>query len=301
MIKPIVLDFDNSVQTLNDEIRFDLKSWQEQIRFGCSKQAFKAFTRDILLPKLDRCENHSKEIIFLGSGDFHHLSLPLIERQSQIQSQQTQNDLASLQLIILDNHPDNMRYLFGIHCGSWVSFAAKLPYISHIHVVGITSSDIAFSHLYENRLAPLYSGKITYWCKGIETKWVDRIGLKKAYRTFGSLEDLIATFIEEQKDQHDPIYLSIDKDVLSENVIQTNWDQGDLSKTDFFDLLTALKPRILSADVTGDISVYQYANRFKRWLSQLDAQPQFEDAALIKAWQNEQHQLNQEIIALLSD
>lgn len=292
MIKPVVLDFDESVLPFQEEVRLDLRQYQELVRFGASKKTWNHFLKTNLMPQLNLLQNNPsdfKTLFFLGSGDFHHLSLPLIQLHA---------DKKSFQLIILDNHPDNMRYLFGVHCGSWVSFAAKLPFISHIHVVGMTSSDISFSHLWENRIKPLYSGKLTYWCKGIDTKWIDKIGLKKAYRSFTTVDELIEQFLAEQSTQSDPIYLSIDKDVLSTEVIQTNWDQGDLSKQSFFTLLRSLKDRVFCADVTGEISFYTYQNRLKQFLSQLDEQPQF-DALSVQQYQKTQHQLNQTILDLL--
>lgn len=294
-IAPLVLNFDDSVLTLQNETRFDLRAHQESMRLGCTKTAFNRFNQRILMPKLEAelracADSKMRPIVFMGSGDFHHFSLPLIEAQAQ---------KTPFQLIILDNHPDNMRYLFGIHCGSWVSFAAKFPYISHIHVVGISSKDVAFSHLWENRLRPLYSGKITYWCQNIDTKWIKKIGLNRAYRSFNSSHELISTFLEQQAAQQDPIYLSIDKDVLSTKVVQTNWDQGDLSKADFFTLLNVLKSRLLAVDVTGEISVYHYKNRLKRLLSAIDDQPQFNQNDILD-WQKKQTALNQAIIEVLS-
>lgn len=318
-IQPIILDFDQSVLPIEHEIRLDFSAYQEQLRFGASKAQFNHFKKSILLPKLqhlqsllpfqaDNAEFQKTSILtsklpvfFLGSGDFHHFTLALLPLYQRYLAKGKK-----IQLIVLDNHPDNMRYLFGIHCGSWVSFAARLPFISQIHVVGITSSDIAFSHLWENRLMPLYSGKLTYWCKGIKTKWIDRIGLKKAYRSFATIEELIETFIADQQTKQDPIYLSIDKDVLSTKVIQTNWDQGDLTKELFFKLLSALKSRLFGVDITGELSVYHYQSRLKRFLSQLDEQPQFELnseielESKVKSDQKNQHQLNLAILDFLN-
>ena len=63
----------------------------------------------------------------MGSGDFHHVSYLLIERLRRLGRQ--------IQVVVFDNHPDNMRYPFGIHCGSWVWHVSRLPFVERVHVV----------------------------------------------------------------------------------------------------------------------------------------------------------------------
>src|SRR5690349_10394959 len=69
---PVVLDFDGSV-SLPDAQVIDLRERQEAIRFGCSKHELDSL--DAALPEslgLDPAP------VFFGSGDFHHVSYPLI-------------------------------------------------------------------------------------------------------------------------------------------------------------------------------------------------------------------------------
>ncbi len=51
-----------------------------------------------------------------------------------------------------------------------------------------------------------------------------------------------------------PLYISLDKDILSEEVIKTNWDQGDMSEEALFRILESLcsKRRIIALDVCGE-------------------------------------------------
>ena len=51
-----------------------------------------------------------------------------------------------------------------------------------------------------------------------------------------------------------PLYISIDKDILSTDVLHTNWDQGDMSREQLFDLLQRLEDtrKILAVDVCGE-------------------------------------------------
>ena len=51
-----------------------------------------------------------------------------------------------------------------------------------------------------------------------------------------------------------PVYISVDKDVLSTDVLRTNWDQGDMKKEEFFDIFTSIiKNRpVLGIDICGE-------------------------------------------------
>ena len=91
-----------------------------------------------------------------------------------------------------------MRFPLGMHCGSWVNAASKLPQISHIHVLGITSSDIGLGHAWENHWRPLMGGRLTYWCMDVDVGWGHRLGMGRAFRRFEHPEALVAAFAAEQ-------------------------------------------------------------------------------------------------------
>ncbi|OCG62468.1 arginase family protein [Gilliamella sp. Fer4-1] len=289
MTSPIILNFDHSVGQINDAKTIDVNNWQESIRFGCSEKKFKQFQ---LLLEQSLPENYGT--VLMGSGDYHHISLLLIENLAKQYSAEN-----PIQVVVFDNHPDNMRYLFGIHCGSWVSYVASLPFVSHVHVLGITSNDIGLTHFWENRWAPLFHKKLTYWSLNVNTAWARKIGLAHAFRYFESPDDLIASFLSEQYHCAQPIYLSIDKDVLSEEVIHTNWDQGQLQTYHLLDTISSIKQRIVGSDITGELSIWQPSSWFKRFLSSLDKQPIISSEKL-NEWQQEQHQLNLTLLNALA-
>lgn len=280
-VQPIVLDFDASVAPLSGERRIDLRHWQEAVRFACSRQRL-----DALRVTLEAHLPHVAAPVFMGSGDFHHVSATLIARVAA---------RSPCRVVVFDNHPDNMRFPFGIHCGSWVAEVAGLKGVSHVDVVGITSSDIAAARLWENYLAPLYRRKVTYWSLRTRLDWIRRIGLGAAYRTFATRAELLEAFTSAARDFTDDVYVSIDKDVLSEQTVTTNWDQGDLTQQDLLAALDALLPRMIAMDVTGDVSLHTYATAWKRWLSARDAQPQW-TSEHVAAAQSGQHAVN---VALL--
>lgn len=259
---PLVLDCDGSVLPLGvGERRIPLREWQEAIRFGCSWRDFLRMEKHLrqTLPDDYSC-------VFTGSGDFHHLTLLLLREAVRRTSQPGPVDL-----VICDNHPDNMRYPFGVHCGSWVSHAAAMSFVRHVHVLGICSPDITLSHAWENRLMPFFRRKLTYWSINQRADWLGLIGRKKSCHTFSSPDALIAAFLPIIS-VSPRVYLSVDKDVLAPSVVETNWDQGVFSETDLADLITVCRDRIIGVDICGDISQYAYHSPFKRFLSRLDAQ-----------------------------
>lgn len=286
MSAPVILDFDGSVGAIAGATRIDLGAWQDAIRFGCSLRRLRAVVRAIgeRLPR-----EHGT--VLLGSGDYHHLSWPLIERQAA---------RGPFEVVVFDNHPDNMRFPFGVHCGSWVRKVALLPYVAQVHVLGIGSGDVSAAHAWENYLAPLRRRKLTYWTVGVDTAWAARIGLGHAFRAFDSPDALVARFREEQAGSRERTYLSIDKDVFDASVARTNWDQGRLLEAHADALIDALRGRVVGSDVTGDVSSWRYASWWKRRLSALDEQPAI-DPAQLAAWQAQQHALNLRLLARIAN
>lgn len=281
--RPLILDFDGSVLKFsNDEVRIPLQGWQERIRFGCSKRWFSRFEEQLDFPEKYDC-------VFLGSGDYHHLSLMLLKRMAERNGK--------FDVIVCDNHPDNMRYPFGIHCGSWVYHASKLPLVERIHVVGITSDDITVKHCWENYLSPLKSGKVTYWSVGKNANWLNLIGAKRAHMNFDSPDALVKSLTVHTTKMRN-IYLSIDKDVFGKDVVETNWDQGCFEFGHIEKLLSACGDKLIGVDVTGEISSYQFRGRFKRILAKWDGLEEPEPLKL-KNWQKKQRDINGKIIDLL--
>ncbi len=285
MSAPLVLDFDRSVGSLPDETRLDLTERQDAIRFGCSVGQLRALARELATRVPPR---HGS--VFLGSGDYHHLTWPLIERCA---------DRGPFDVVVFDNHPDNMRFPFGIHCGSWVRRVALLPCVRRVEVLGITSADVGRGHAWENYWTPLRRGKLRYWTLDVDTGWSRRCGLAKAFLAFGSPAELLDRFSQERRASRLPVYLSIDKDVLAPEVARTNWDQGRLLESDLAAGIHALAGRLLGSDVTGEVSIHRYRSGWKRRLSALDEQPAI-DAVRLADWQAQQHALNLRLLALIA-
>lgn len=201
------------------------------MRFGCGLARFGRFRADLqaLLPTGDGT-------VLMGSGDSHHLSWPLIERCLQRQRR-------PLRVVVLDNHPDNMRFPWGLHCGSWVRRVALHPAVSQVHVAGITSADIGRGHAWENYLTPLRAGKLCYWSCGVDAGWARWLGVARAIRAFDSVAELVQALAQRLRERAEPAYLSIDKDVFAPAVVRTNWDQGRMQEAEAGQLIDALAGR----------------------------------------------------------
>jgi hypothetical protein len=285
MPMPLVLDFDGSIGALPDSVRLRLDAWQERIRFGCSMSTFADFSRN-----LDEMLPERYGTVFLGSGDFHHVSHALIARRGNGKA---------FNVVVLDNHPDNMRFPFGIHCGSWVRRVAALPCVRHVHVLGITSGDVSASHAWQNYFTPLLRGKLTNWCIGVDVRWAARLGLAGRFLGFDSAEELLDRFAESERANDVASYLTIDKDVLGEEVARTNWDQGKMREAEMLDAIALFRGRLVGSDITGDVSAYRYRTGWKRWMSAMDRQPDVGGTQLAD-WQRQQHCLNLRLLGAIS-
>jgi hypothetical protein len=283
--EPLVLDFDGSVGDLPGATTLALADWQEAIRFGCSLRTFRR-----LSGYLDARLPDEYGTVLMGSGDYHHLTWPLVERQRA---------RGPFQLVVFDNHPDNMRFPWGVHCGSWVRRVALLPYVTHVHVVGITSGDIGAKHAWENYLRPLRAGKLSYWCMDVDVAWAARLGLAGAFHRFDDPDALARAFVDWLGQAPQATYLSIDKDAFSVDTARTNWDQGRLEERHAMAIIEALHGHIVASDINGEISAYHYRTWWKRLLSGMDGQAPVPQAEL-EAWQAQQRALKTRLLAAIA-
>jgi hypothetical protein len=283
---PLVLDLDGAVQGLAGGHTIRLRNWEEAVRFGCSSKTWRAFGRC-----LDQVLAGSYGTVLVGSGDFHHVSHLLLTHCRTPDP---------FDVVVLDNHPDNMRFPFGIHCGSWVSHAASLPQVRSIHVLGISSLDVAWQHAWENRLLPIMRGKLRYWTIGVDTGWARRLGLSRGFASFSDAGTLIDRFIADLPlNAPGGVYLSIDKDVFAPHVASTNWDQGVLELDHARRLIGALSGRLVGSDITGEVSIHDYQTPWKRWLSALDGQPEI-PCDRLAAMQTRQRTVNLDLLDWLA-
>jgi arginase family enzyme len=97
----------------------------------------------------------------------------------------------------------------------------------------------------------------------------------------------------------DAVWISIDKDVLPEDEVVTNWDQGHMPLDALLEFLRAIraKKRIIGADICGEYAPIAHANALKRIESRLD-QPWHESIDTSRLAANER--VNRALIASLA-
>jgi hypothetical protein len=262
-----VLDLDGSVAAQADLLtmlgakKIAAQDWGPQLRLACTFGTFDRFRRwlSAALPPQDR------SLIFTGSGDFHHVTLALLEQIRE-----------PFNLLVLDKHPDWMRGIPFLHCGTWLRHACRLPSLRRVFHCG---GDLDFDNLYR-WLAPwreLRSGRIVVF----PARRRFRAGKWGALPIFplqqdgeldrGALADAVRLFRDELSRY--PLYVSIDKDVLRAEDAAVNWDSGLLSLADAITIiemfLAAAGGMLAGADLLGDwspIRLGHWLNRFCDWL-----------------------------------
>ena len=125
-------------------------------------------------------------------------------------------------LVVLDHHPDMQPPMFGdiLSCGGWVlKVLNENKFVCDVHIIGADAGLIA-------QLDPEDASRVKFY--GLED--------------IGSLEPEY------------PVYLSIDKDVLSRDVLITNWDQGEMTEDQLFSLVKELANggKLLGVDICGE-------------------------------------------------
>ncbi len=263
-----ILDLDDSIVRQQALVRHSraevlpLREWGPSLRLACAHGLFRRF-EDHLAQLLGPADDSQPSLSFLGSGDFHHLSLALLRRLR-----------CPCNLLVIDNHPDWMRGVPFLHCGTWLYHAARLPAVARIFHVG---GDIDFDNAYR-WLAPwsmLRSGKIIVmparhrfrgrrWAN-VEHRPLRHDASESARREF--IEDWLSPFRAELAAR--PLYISLDKDVLPASEAAVNWDSGHLTTLEVLEVLEAFAAaaggELAGMDVVGDWSPV----RLRGWLRHL--------------------------------
>ncbi|MGB9793072.1 MAG: arginase family protein [Thermacetogeniaceae bacterium] len=200
----------------------DSYMWQPQVkrqaahRLRLDAEGLKCMSSQKTLTVIqNRLETFPARFVFLGSGAFHHLSLPLIARLVE---------KTPLSVFIFDQHADLFPSPEGfITCGSWVREVIKLPGVRRVVIGGVAEG------------IPNLDEKVIVLTA---QSWQFFFKRRKSY-----FEELMDT---------DSLYLSIDKDVFSET--NTDWGKGKLSVEEVIAFLQWCLKRwlLVGADVCGE-------------------------------------------------
>ena len=159
-------------------------------------------------------------IHFIDSGNYHYVSKLWTDKIEE-----------PFSLIVFDHHPDMQPSLFDnlMSCGCWVkSVLDTNPYLRKVCIVGAEDKLIRTLHPNYGKRLKFYSG----------TELSHKEGWKK--------------FSGEHLDE--PVYISVDKDILNAESATTNWDQGPLSLPELEELLAIIlkKEEIIGVDICGE-------------------------------------------------
>ena len=230
--------------------------------------------------RLRRDKPAGAALTMLGSGDFHHLAVPLIEQADE-----------KLTVVHFDNHPDWVRWAPRWHCGSWVNQVLRLPQVARVVTIGPCSEDLDRPDWKGGNLAALAAGRIVLfpWQHApskVRRRIADGPGhhWENGYLAWqnladsdrGTNADRILAAVET-----DAVWITIDKDVLAEADALTNWDQGLMPLQAMRELITAIgaRTRILGADICGEFSAPRLSNPLKAIESRIDRPQRAADAA----------------------
>ncbi len=139
----------------------------------------------------------SGEIHFIDSGNYHYMTRIWLEKISE-----------PFDLLVFDNHTDMQPPAFGglLSCGGWIyDSVMELPLLQKVILIG--PDEEAFS-----RVEPELQETV---------KFLSREKLQEM-----ELSEIL-DFVKEQVGKN-PLYISIDKDVLCPEDADTNWSQGDM-------------------------------------------------------------------------
>jgi arginase family enzyme len=241
---------------------FPLQQWGPNLRVACRHSSFARFEKQFA--QVAGSQDRKPFLTFVGSGDFHHVSLALLRRLT-----------GPLNLLVIDNHPDWMRGIPFLHCGTWLFHAAQLPSVHRIFHLG---GEVDFDNRYR-WLAPwsmIHSGKIVVgpsrrrfsgrWWERIEHRPLRRCPDEPARRQL--IEEWLNPYRTELAAR--PLYISLDKDVLPASEAVVNWDSGHLGLLEVLAVIqrftNAAGGDLLGMDVVGDWSPIHLCGLLRRLL-----------------------------------
>lgn len=161
-------------------------------------------------------------IHFIDSGNYHYLTKLWTDKLKE-----------PFSLVVFDHHPDMQPSLFDglMSCGCWVKTVMETnPMLRGVTLIG--ASEKLF-----DRVPEAYRERVHFYSDS-------RLSHDEAWKSF-SLRHL-----------NEPVYVSIDKDVLNTAAARTNWDQGTMSLPELEKVFSVIlrTERVIGVDICGECS-----------------------------------------------
>lgn len=255
-----IFNVDDSVTAQSDFLqRFSTKintksllPFKRMARLWCGAGEFRKVSLAMQLQNLN-------QFALLGSGDYHHLTLALLQQHT-----------TPLTLVLFDNHPDWMRPPHQYHCGTWIYAAARLPQVARIVIIGLENGDLCGKKFADGDVESYLSQKIVllpYTPVDIEVN-AQTVTLQSQLKASlkQGVQQILAAITT-----HD-VYISVDKDCLRAEDAITNWEQGTLPLETVTACIESIckAHTIVGADTVGDYSPPVFASPLKWIGSMLD-------------------------------
>jgi len=168
-------------------------------------------------------------IHFFDNGNYHYMSKLWTDRVQE-----------SFTLIVFDHHPDMQPPRFGgiLSCGGWVKEVLdNNKFVQNVIIIGV-----------KDELIETVREELS---QSGESNILEKVTFIKE----SELSSLSSTTCNELASAFSSnLYISIDKDALSDTYAVTNWDQGSLTFDALKDCITALTTgrKILGIDICGE-------------------------------------------------
>lgn len=246
--------------------RIDARDLAPRLRIVANREAL-----GVLGGRLGRARGTEPDVIFYGSGDFHHLTFQFLQQLDE-----------PVTVVHFDNHPDWVRFPRTVNCGSWVARALESAKVRKVITIGPCGTDLARPQMKGADLRAIRDGRLEVyawraaptwlWGAGLSAPCVETVDGRLMWRNLagedwnGFVDELVRSLPEA------PVWITIDKDVLSSDEAFTNWDQGQMSVEQIAGAIRTLASHrsIAGADICGDYSTPRYNDAFRALLSWLD-------------------------------
>ncbi len=162
-------------------------------------------------------------IHFIDNGDYHYITKFWMEKLNQ-----------SFSLVLFDHHTDMQpsRIPGLLSCGDWVKDAIdEDPKLRQVIIIGTPQGT-------EEKIPNIYRRKVYLFSRE-------------------KIRQMLSA--QEQLTMKEPIYISIDKDVLNTAYAETNWDQGTLTLQELQQSLLSIMTHnhVIGIDICGEYKIVQ--------------------------------------------
>lgn len=249
-MRACVLDLDGSVAAqpelcgvLKPDVA-DLRRWGPFVRLGCPWRRFAALEQALDLPT-----PRDGMLTFLGSGDFHHMTLAILRRIGE-----------PFNLAVIDAEPD-WRRGWGVWHRNWLRHVPNLTQARRLFHLGAsrwrpldaTQEDLVRQQIIV-ALPLLDCGDVKCALQRTPIETLRQNGYQRAKRR------RLAALLEPHRAElrRRPLYISLDKTALAARAAEVNGDSGCLWLAELVDLLRCLIDvsggQLLGMDIAGDWS-----------------------------------------------